>query len=155
MPVKISHHTDLPVWFVQLQSERSPAGPGLSWGCRTRLPACLCGGPAGLNRPPPPADGPTGSAADAPARAGPSPAGHSDAQSPGIPPVPGGQQTEMSNETQWIMWGFFYIHLWGGMLIHSLYCFPPGWISLLDFQFFLLVCCWVTRVTIGTFSLDE
>lgn len=136
---KISHHTDLPVWLVQLQSEHSPAGPGLSWGCHTRPPTCLCGGPAGLNRPPPPADGPTGSAVDAPAHAGPSPTGGSDAQSPGCLPVPGGQQTKMSNKAQWItcfLWGFFYIHLWGGMLIHSPYCFPPGLISQLEFFFF-------------------
>lgn len=123
---RISHPTDLPVWLVQLQSEHSPAGPGLSWGCHTRPPACLCGGPAGLNRPPPPADGPTGSAADAPAHTGPSPAGRSDAQAPGSPPVPGGQQTKIPNEAQWI--SCFYIH--------SPYCFPQGWISLLEFQFF-------------------
>lgn len=88
----ISHCIDLPVGLVELRWARPPGGPGLSWGCRTRPPACLCGRPAGLSRPPPPADGLTGPAAGAPARAGPSPAGHSDAQSPGSSPVPGVQQ---------------------------------------------------------------
>lgn len=91
----ILYRTDLPVWLVQLRSACSPDGPGLPWGCRTRPPACLCGRPAELSRPPPSADGLTGSGAGVPAHDGPSPAGHSDAQTSGSS-VPDGQQTERS-----------------------------------------------------------
>lgn len=77
----------LPVCPAQLQSGRPPVHPGLSSGCCTRPLVCPFAGPAGLSRPPPPADFLIGLKAAVPA-------GCSAPRKPGHSPAPGGEQTQ-------------------------------------------------------------